>query len=44
MLYVIKLDFEMLNAIFFDMFDRNALINGQTVISHMPQQNLRLYV
>ena len=25
-LYVIKLSFEMLNAIFFDMFDKNALI------------------
>ena len=27
MLYVIKLGFEMLNIIFFDMFDENALIN-----------------
>ena len=25
MLYVIKLGFEILNAIFFDMFDKNAL-------------------
>ena len=25
-LYVIKLDFEMLNAIFFNIFDKNALI------------------
>ena len=31
MLYVIKLGFKMLNAIFFDMFDKNALRKlGQT--------------
>ena len=30
MLYVIKLGFEMLNAIFFDMFDKNALIVMRT--------------
>ena len=34
MLYVIKLGFEMLNAIFFDMFDKNAVHEG------MPMSNM----
>ena len=36
MLYVIKLDFEVLSAIFFDMFDENAL----SLILHAKCDNI----